>query len=277
VKYVWLVSNPGNSSFTNITYTNTSVKPSGQYPTVVLAPRPTDYKVRLTVTDKNGNSANTTVTLEVAENTTLRPVMEANTLTGPTSVNAGTSYTYWVNVTVGGGAKAVATDITVYFYLLSPSGTGSKQYIGGSPGSVVFYGYSNSSANATVNATRLSTGSIASLKYGQTARAVLSWNPSKSGSFILYAYVTASNQFVNNSSASVASVPITVHPNPTTQLLEYAGIGAGVVLVLLALILYFRRRTRGRRPGASAKPTSTSRSGLERGGKGSSSDDDDET
>jgi hypothetical protein len=276
VRYHWAITNTANTATTatqNFTYTNTSVKTGGQYPTVRLVPMTTDYEINLTVTDKSGNTAYTVQSLEVAENTTLRPVMEANNLTGPANVNVGTSYTYWVNVTVGGGSKAVASDIQVWFYLLSPSGTGSKQYIGSSPGSVVFYGYSNTSSSATLNTTVLATGSVPSLAHGYTVRAVFTWTPGKTGSFILYAYAAATNQFVNNSSESIASVPITVHPNPTTQALEYGGIAAGLVIVIALLVLFYRRRARGRKPAAS-KPGSGRGSGLERGGK--RSDDDDE-
>lgn len=268
VSYSWLVSNPGNKSFANVTYHNLTAKP---LPQVKLYPKTTNYKIKLTVQDKNGNDANTTRTLEVADNTTLRPIMQANNLTGPTSLNAGTRYTYYVNVTVGGGAKAIAQNVTVEFYTQSASGTGGKSFIGGSPGSVTFYGYSNSSKNATVNSTVLATGKIATLHHGKTVRAVLSWNPSKSGSFTLYAWVRATNGYVNNSSVSYASTAITVHANPTTQLLEYGGIAAGVVIVLGALVIFWRRRTR--RGGPAAKP-SAGRSGLERTAR--RPDDDDE-
>jgi len=266
VAYAWTITNT-NKSFTNISWHNTTVKP---LPTLRLSPRTSDYKVNLTVTDKAGNKGNATVSLEVAENTTVRPVLEANNLTGPTSVNAGTTYTYWVNITVGGGSKSVAHNISVSFYLLSSSGSGSRTYVGGSPGSVTFYGYSGTGKNATVNSSAISTGLIQSLKYNKTVRAVLHWSPSKSGSFILYANATATNQFVNGSQASVASTSITVHTNPTTQDLEYGGIAAAVIVVLALLILFFRRRTR--KPG-SAKP-STSKSGLERSAKHEDDDED---
>jgi hypothetical protein len=262
--YTWYVNNT-NKSFTNETLYNKIVK-------VTLGPKTTDYKVNLTVTDSNGVMANTTVSLEVAENTTLRPIIEVTNLTGPTTLNAGTTYTYWANVTIGGGSKSVATDVSVSFYLRSSSGTGAENFIGGAPASVVFYGYSNSTKNATVNSTPLpNTGTLPTLKYGKTVRAVLTWDPSSSGSYILYANGTSTNQFVNGSSASVASESISVRPNPTTQLLEYGGIAAGVVVVIALLILYFRRRTR--RPSGTTKPSSSSKSGLERGSK--SKDDDD--
>ncbi len=271
VWYNWNLTNPGNSTFTgNLSWTNASVKTAGQYPTLRLGPKTTDYKIRLTVTDKAGEKANTTTSLSVSENTTLRPVMEAANLTGPTTLNAGTSYSYWVNITVGGGKQATATDVTVSFYLLSPSGTGSKDYIAGTPASVKFYGYTNKTKNATLNTTTIATGSIPMLKHGKTVRAVIDWTPGRSGSFILYAVTTAQNQFVNGSSESIASSAITVHPNPTTTLLEDGGIVAAVVVVIAVLVLYFRKRTR--KPG-TAKPSS-GRSGLERGSKPAAADDD---
>ncbi len=267
VKYTWNVTNKGNSSFTPIAYQNTTAIPN---PVVKLAPQTGPYTIRLNVVDKNGVNASTTVSLQVAYNTTLRPTLSATNLTGETSLNAGTTYTFWVNVNVGGGARAVAKNLTVAFYLMSPSGTGSKTYIGGTPGSVVFYGYSNNTSNATVNSTVLATGKIPTLKQGLTVRAQITWNPSTSGSFVLYAAAYATNQ-IGNGSTNVASVPITVHPNPTTQLLEYVGIGVGVVAVILGLVWYFRRRSR--RPPAP-KGTPSSRSGLERGAR---RDEDDES
>jgi hypothetical protein len=274
VNYTWFIYNPGNGTgFLNKTYYNATVRTAGQYPTVKLLPKPTPYKIRLTTTDANGNKASETQSLEVAENTTLRPLMEANNLTGPSTVNVGTSYTYWVNVTVGGGTKAVAQDVNVWFYLLSPSGTGSRTFVGGSPRSVVFYGYSNTSSNATVNATSEGTGSVSNLKYGLTVRAEIQWTPGKTGSFILYAYASASNQFVNNSTVSTTSVPITVKANPVTQDLEYGGIAAGAVIVLAVLILFLRRRSRG--PKAGAPKPSAGRSGLERSAKRADEDEDD--
>ncbi len=265
--YTWFVNNT-NSSFHNETLYNKIVK-------TTLGPRTTDYKINLTVTDENGNKANATVSLQVAENTSTRPIIEVNNLTGPTTVSAGTSYTYWANVTIGGGSKSVAQNVSIAFYLLSSSGTGSRTYIGGSPASVVFYGYSNSTANATVNSTPLAhTGTIPTLKYGKTVRAVLTWTPSTSGSFILYANGTAENQFVNGSSTSVASQSISVNPNPTTELLEYGGIAAAVIVVIAVLVLFFRRRSRQKSPGGKTSGSSSGRSGLERSAKPKDEDDD---
>ena len=269
--YFWSINNTNTTNFKNFTYSNTTLKP---YPELRLAPKTSDYTIKLTVTSQNGVKANTTQKLAVAQNTTIRPLMYASNLTGPATVNAGSSYQYWVNVTNKGGVKSTALDVTVSFYLQGSSGTGSKTYIAGSPSSVVFYGYSNNSTNATLNTTSLGTGSVAKIPYGVNVRAIVTWTPGTSGSFILYAYATATNQFVNNSTSSIASTPITIHPNPTTQLLEYGGIAAAAIIVLAVIILLVRRR--GRKPaGSKPSSSSSSKSGLERAKRDDDDEDDD--
>ncbi len=266
VSFRWVITLKGNSTpvYTN---SSTKVKPYGALPTASLPPSNKTYRINLTVTDRNGNKANVSKTLLVSKNSTLRPIMEASNLTGPSTVNVGQKYTYWVNVTVGGGASSFADNVTVTFYLRGSSGTGSKTDIAGSPSSVVFYGYSNDTPNATVNSTPITTttpGVLANLSHGKTVRAVVSWSPSSSGSFILYANVSAENEFAGDfGSTNIASTPVTVHPNPTTQYLEYGGIAAAVVVVLGLLIFYYRRRTR--RPGTPSRPSGSGRGGLERG------------
>ncbi len=274
VSYRWVITLKGN---TTPVYTNnsTKVKPNGSLPTAYLAPSNKTYRINLTVTDRNGNTANVSKTLLVSKNSTLRPIMEAANLTGPSTVNVGSSYTYWVNVTVGGGTHSYANNVSVTFYLRSSSGTGSKTIIAGSPGSVVFYGYSNDTTNATVNSTPITTsmpGVLANLSYGKTVRAVVSWNPGSSGSYILYANVSAQNEFAGDfGSTNIASAPVTVHANPTTQLLEYVGIGAAVVAVIGGLLYYYRR---SHRPSTPSRPAGTGRGGLERG---RTEDEDDES
>ncbi len=265
--YYWKITNDNNTS--RAQYRNvTSVKPSGAYPTFTLKPESTAYTINLTVTDLNGNKANTTKPLTVSPNSTTRPILTAENLTGPSSVTAGKPTTFWVNVTVGGGSKAYAANLNVTFYLLSSSGSGSPRYIAGSPGSVVFYGYYG---NGTVNSTVLASGTIGKLALNKTVRAVVTWTPGVTGNFLLYANATASNEFVGNYGSNVISMSISVHPNPTTELIEYGGISLAVLVVIGVLIWYYRRP---RRP-AGAKPSSSSRSGLERGSR--SSDDDDES
>ena len=265
VRYSWLVTNSGNSSVHQGINT-TSVRP---YPTVWLAAQSAKYTVNLTVWDLNNNSAYTTQSLSVSVNTTTTPILGAFNLTGPTKLTAGSSYTYWVNVTAQGGAKSVADNVSVAWYLTSPGGT-SRTYIGGSPGSVQFFNYTSP---GVVNTVPMATGKIAQLAYNTTVRAQLTWSPSSTGNFVLYANATASNEFYGNVSAGtgVISMSIAVSPNPTTQLLEYVAIGVVVVVVLLLIIVYYRRRS-GR--GGSGK--STSRSGLERSRR-SEPDDDDES
>jgi len=272
VRYWWFVTNSGNASFRK-TFNQTTVKP---YPVVWLPASTSSYKVNLTVWDKNNNSGYATQSLTVSQNTTTSPIMAATNLTGPTSLTDGTTYTFWVNITVGGGTKAVATNISVAFYLLPPSGSGSRNYIGGSnpPGlssSVKFYTYTSP---GVVNSTSFATGLIPSLAWNKTVRAVITWNPSITGNFDLYANVTASNEFAGDyvNGPNVAKpLAITIGPNPTTQLLEYVAIAAAVVVVLFLIIVYYRRRTG--KSGAKAGP---SRSGLERSKRPADEEDDED-
>jgi hypothetical protein len=262
-KYYWLITNSGNSTIhlgTNVT----TVKP---YPTYWLAPQAKPYTVNLTVWDLNGNRGYTTQSLAVSPNSTTTPIMAANNLTAPTTLTSGSSQTIWVNITTGGGSQAVAKNVTVSFYLTSPSGT-SRSYIAGSPGTVKFFNYTG----GVVSATPFATGVIASMSYNTTYRAEITWSPVGTGNFVLYANVTAQNEYSGSyiNGPQVTSQSITVNPNPTTQLLEYVAIGAAVVVVILLIVLYYRRRT-GRTTGGK----STGRSGLERG-RSRSGDDEDE-
>ncbi len=266
VAYNWMITLKGNTSFPTKYANETKVKPNGKYPSFWLTSQTKPYNVTLTVMDENGNKAKTSKTLAVSKNATLRPIMEAANLTGPASVSEGSSYTYWVNITNGGGAKAIADNVTVTFYVRAPSGTGPKTTIAGSPASVVYYGYSNNSSNATVNATPLTStnGVLPTLHTGLTVRAQITWNPSKSGSYVLYANVTATNEFAGDyGTTNVASTPVSVKANPTTQYIEYGAVAGGAIVVIAVLVLYWRRRTRR----ATAPKTTTGRGGLERGGK----------
>lgn len=262
VRYYWLVTNSANASV-HVGINATSVRP---YPTLWLSAQSKPYTVNLTVWDLNGNSGWATQSLTITVNSTTTPIMAANNLTAPSTLTDGTTYTIWVNVTTGGGTKAVAENVQVTFYVTSPGGT-SRTYL---TGSVAFYNYTSP---GVVNAQPMGTGTLAKLGYNVTVRAVISWNPGISGNYVLYANVTASNQFAGNTNTpNVTSMSITINPNPTTQLLEYVAIGVAVVIVLGLIIVYYRRRSRR----GSAPRSSSGRSGLERGSKRSSQDDEDE-
>jgi len=266
VSYYWLVTNSQNTSF-HQGKNATSVKP---YPSFWMPASTTAYTINLTVQDGNGNSGYTTQSLTVSQNTTTSPIMAATNLTGPSSLTDGSSATYWVNITVGGGSKAVGEDVSVAFYLLSPSGGGSRNYIGGSPASVTFYNYTSP---GIVNTVSFATGSIASLAYNTTVRAVITWTPSITGNYVLYANVTASNEFSGDykNGPNVATMSVSIGPNPTTQLLEYVAIAVAVVVVILLLILYYRRRT-----GKSGAKGGSGRSGLERQKRPAAEEDDED-
>lgn len=266
VRYYWLIGNPGNASV-HLGVNVSTVKP---YPKLWLAAATQAYWVNLTVYDRNGNAGWSNQTLTVAANSTLTPILSATNLTGPSKVNSGSGSTWWVNVTVGGGSKSTALNVQVTWYTTSPGGT-SRSYIGGTPASVTFYNYVS---KGVVNSTPLDHGSIASLPYNTTVRAVMSWTPGGTGNYQLYANATASNEFVGDYApgTNVASMSITVAPNPTTQLLEYIAIGAAVAVAVALIIIFVRRR--GAPKKAPAK--STGKSGLERGGKKTADEDEDE-
>ena len=129
-------------------------------------------------------------------------------------------------------------------------------------------------SSSPVNTTSFATGLIPTLAFNTTVRAVITWTPSVTGNFNLYANVTASNEFAGDyvNGPNVAKpLAISVGPNPTTQLLEYAAIAVAVVVVLALLILYYRRRTRGGEAKGGA-----SRSGLERSKRSADDEDDDD-
>jgi hypothetical protein len=256
---VWNITNGNNSSLTH-TMTKTSATP---YPTVTLAPETNAYTINLTVYDLAGNHANATHPLTVSTNATVRPIMSAANFTGPTTLTQGSSYTFWLNVSNSGGPKSVAHSVNVTWYLLPPSGSGSKKYISST---TVFYTYTK----GVVNASSAVQGTYANLSVNKTIRAQITWTPSASGNFILYANITASNEFASNyhGGSNVASMTITIHVNPTTEALEYGGIGAAVVVAIVALIWWYRRPAR---KGGATK--SASKTGLERGPRKADEDD----
>ncbi len=252
-RYYWLVTNPSNSTF-HFGINTTTPRVNGILPSVWLRAANQSYRFNLTVWDLANNHAYAVQSLTVAVNSSYNVILSAENLTAPTTFTSGTAATFWVNVTVGGGTKATAQNVTVTWYLLSAAGTGSRTYIGGT---VTYYAYSS----GVVNATSFASGKIATLAYKQTVRAQVTWTPSTSGNFVLYANATASNEYAGNyvAGTNLAQQAITVKQNPTTQLLTYVGIAAAVV-VAIALLVYFavlrprRRRTSGSstRPGRSA-------------------------
>jgi len=231
------------------------VKPNGYLPSTWLNPQLSPYVVNLTVWDLNGNHAYATQTLTISANTTYRPIMAANNLTAPATYQVGTSETIWVNITVGGGALAVAKNVTVKFYTLSPSGTGNPNYIGGSPGSVTFYSYTG----GVVNPTALATGVLPTLAYNHTVRAVIQWSPGTTGNFVLYANASAQNEYAGDyiNGPQTVTQSITVNPNPTTTLLIDIGIVVAVIAVIGLIVFFYLRSRRKGGPSKSSGGRST--------------------
>jgi len=271
VKFYWLLTNPSNTSV-HYGLNASVVKPNGSLPYRWLNPQLQPYVVNLTVWDLNGNHAFTNQTLTVSANTTYRPIMAANNLTAPTTYQVGKTDTIWVNITVGGGSSAVARNVTVKFYTLSPSGTGSPNYIGGSPGTVTFYSYTG----GVLNGTALATGVLPTLDYNHTVRAQIQWSPGTTGNFVLYANASAQNEYAGDylNGPQTVTQSITVNPNPTTTLLIDVGIVAAVIVVIVVIVLLYMR---SRRKSTSSKPSGRgSQDRKSKDTKDKDKDDDDE-
>ncbi len=263
-RYYWLITASGNTSV-HTGINTTSVRPNGTLPGLWLTPQNTSYKVNLTVWDLNGNHAYTTQTLLVSVNSSLNVIMAANNLTAPTTFTEGTSYTFWVNISVGGGGSAVAKNVSVAWYLLSSAGTGSRSYVGGT---TTFYNYTG----GVVNNVSFASGTLPTMKFNTTYRAQVTWTPGSTGNFVLYANVTATNEYVGNyvAGTNLAQQSITVNPNPTTQLLIDVGIAAAAIVVVVVIVFWLRLRSKR----ANAPPT---RPGRPSKTKEKDEDEDDDT
>jgi hypothetical protein len=265
-KYYWLITNSGNTSV-HQGINATSVRPNGAFPALWLSASNKSYTANLTVWDLNGNQAYATQSFSVAVNSSLNVIMSANNLTAPTTFTVGSSYTFWVNISVGGGAKAVAKNVSVAWYLLSPAGTGGRTYIGGT---TTFYNYTG----GVVNNASFASGILPTMKFNTTYRAQVTWSPSSTGNFLLYANVTAQNESASNYPAgtNLAQQAVTVNPNPTTTLLIDLGIAGVGILIVVLVIVFFWRRSKKR----SAPPTRPSRGGSSKTKEKDDKDDDDE-
>ncbi len=256
--YAWVVNNTGNSSV-HITNANESWA-------YLFPPQKDPYTVNLTVKDTAGNTAYALYKLAVAFNTTTRPILTLKNeteATGLTSMTAGTSYTWWFNITNKGGVLSTAENVQLLVSITSATATAPGGNTAGTPASVRFY---NVSANGTVSSTQYP--APVSLAYNQTVRAVVTLTPSITGTKFLWGNATCNNCYTY--ADSVTYVKVSIGQNTTQLLLEYVAIGAGAVIVIVALILLFRRRGK-----AASTPSKGGGGGrLERG---SSKDEDDET
>ncbi len=268
VNYVWNITNSGNSSYHHANITQIAAGPSYKYPgrvAVWLPPQTVAYTINLTVMDRAGNTNYSKQSITVAVNSTVRPIMSAANFTGPTSLVQGTSYTYWINVTTGGGSKAVGYNITVSWYLLSPSGTGARKVVVPSS-DVLFYNYSSP---GVVNTTVAYKGLYPALALNKTVRAEITWTPGLTGNYNLYANVSASNEYAANYNSGPQTVvlAIAISPSPLSQALIYIVIAAVVIVLIVFAVYWYRRRGRQRTRPAS-------RSGLERGSRRKDDSDD---
>lgn len=274
--YNWTIRNPGNSSVNGSAYNISQPARSGLraplYYTLWLDPQTKPYNVNLTVTDLAGNTNYDQVSLTIAVNTSTRPVLAVGNMTAPSSMTDGTSYTIWVNVTNTLGANSTARNVTVQFYLLPPSGSGTPIYLGGT---VSWYAYDNGTVYSNVS----STGTLSALKYNVTMRAQISWTPSRTGTWELWANATASNEFPGDYStgSNQASVSITLNANPIVEDYEIAAVvGAIAVIIVLALLVTRWRSNRGSKGGGRSSGKAAARAKDKEKTDKPAADDDDE-
>lgn len=275
VTFAWKINNTGNKSVLaekNQTATGSNfANPGAWLPSPWLSPQTTAYTVNLTVTDRAGNVGWSTTKLTIAINASTRPVLNVGNLTAPGSMNEGTTYTIWGNVTNTIGKNSTANDVSVEFYLAGTSGSGTRIDLV-SPSSVQWYNYTN----GVVASSPFATGVLPHLAYNATVRAEIHWDPSRLGTFSLTMNATCPNEFSGNYGPNTASQLVTLNPNQLTTDLEILGVVGAVALVIVILVLLVRRNKR--RASDRGRSTSSSKSGLERGGKkeSDSKDEDDE-
>jgi hypothetical protein len=173
----------------------------------------------------------------------------------------GTSYTIWANVTNTIGQNSTALGVQATFYLLAQSGSGSQINIGGSPGSVQFFNYTS---NTTVSSTAWP--SPVNLPYNHTIRAVVHYNPDRSGNWALWVNATATNEFVSDykSGGNQAQVAVALNQNPIVNDEIIAAVLLIAIGVIVVIVFLYRRRSSGG-SSKSSKGSSSGKSGGDRG------------
>jgi ATP-dependent Zn protease len=136
---------------------------------------------------------------------------------------------------------------------------------------VVFYSYSG----GVVNSTPLATGVLPTLDYNKTVRAEIQWSPGTTGNFVLYANISAQNEYAGDyiNGPQTVTQSITVNPNPTTTLLTDLAIAAVVIIVIAAIVYLLFRRSKSK---SAPSKTSGSRSAKDQKAKDKDEDDEDE-
>ncbi|MCI4323964.1 MAG: PKD domain-containing protein, partial [Thermoplasmata archaeon] len=271
VTFYWHITDSGNSSV-NLDRNQSATAPTYKNPgkwTDYLSPQVDPYTVNLTITDRAGNTAYQTAQLTVTVNTSTRPVLSVTNLTAPTTMAGGSTYTIWANVTNTVGKNSTANDVSVAFYFLQPDGTGSPIYL--QPASAVkFFGYTS----GVVNSTAADVGSVPTLAYNTTLRAEITFSPGRTGSYSLYVNATATNEFAGNYGPNVASLLVTLNPNPIVQYEIDAAIIAIAIVLIVVVVLVLRRGKGGGMPFGKSKSSSSQDKGSSK--KDDKKSDDDE-
>jgi uncharacterized membrane protein len=241
--YSWNVNNPAGENVsghfinsTKTTYWNSSTPIKWA---LYLAPSTGTYNFTLNITDLAGNYQKTTYPVTVAQNLTFRPVITVSNLTAPTTWTDGSGVTIWCNVNNTGFSTSVAYNVNVSFYLTAPSGT-AQTSIGGSPSNVRWYGY----VKGILNSSASYTGVLPAMKANQTWMAQITYTPSQTGTYWLWANGTASNEFPGEykSGVNVAHMSVTINASSLTLYIEIAVIVVVVAVVIVLAIFLWRRK-----------------------------------
>ncbi len=272
VAWNWEISNPGWSGFskiwknaTNDNSTNLQLK----VPQTSSAATSSAYFVNLTVKDRAGNLANTSVLFTCQLNSTTAPILQSLTLKGPSSVTEGQKYSFSVNVTNVGGSLSVANATHVRFYFETSSG--------GSPTNIswgTLYGYTGGQVNSSAEPGVTQ----ANLHYNVTYQAQVTWAVSGGGvtgglapgQYRICANATSYSEASGSYStqANVACTTITVNQSTLQQYFVGIVIAVVVIVVLVLVFFLYNRRSKG---GSVKKASSGSK-----GSKKPAADEEDE-
>lgn len=264
--YNWTVKNAKTPSINKWTSNSTKSTPI----TLDLNASLGTYNFTLTVADLAGNRANVTLPLTVAVNATTRPILQLSNMSAPGSMQEGSSYTIWVNVTNNGGNLSIAHNVSLVFYLTDQNGNNRRVLAQGSQ--IVWY-----NDTTTLNGTAAFTG-LATIHAHDTFRAEAHITaPSTTGSFTLWANATATNEFPGAyiSGANVQHTTVTINANPLYQDLVYVAIAVVVVVIIVVGVIVYRRRSRG--PSVKKSTPSKSSAPAKPSKPGKDEDDDEDT
>jgi len=198
--YAWDFGDGETANIVNATHNFTHIK---------------TFTVKLTVTDKSGNSANLTKQLVITSSP--RPDLRIVVLTfAPTQFTEGESGSMVLNITNVGNSNA--TNIVATFYRMSI--TGEKFELG-------------TETSLTVNGTPASL-----LKPNQSGLITFRWTADSKGNYTMYAVVTCDRE--TNKADNTITSSLTVKEAGWKAAAIYGGIFAVIIVVIV--LIYMRKR-----------------------------------